>query len=134
MKAYSVDLREKIVAAHLVNQESIRKVAARFSVAKSLVQKLVKQYRTKGNLALKHRGKPRLSHLSHAEAQAQVRDLVAERPDATLKELCESFAQLTGHGVSSSAMHRCLNKLKLSRKKNSICQPSRYRKSARAES
>jgi putative transposase len=43
MKSYSVDLREKIVAAHIEKNISIRKVANIFSVTKSLVQKLVKQ-------------------------------------------------------------------------------------------
>jgi transposase len=40
MKAYSVDLRQKIVTAHMSEKMSIRKVAARFAVSKSLVQKL----------------------------------------------------------------------------------------------
>ncbi len=44
MKAYSLDLREKIVKAHL-------QVSARFSVSKNLVHKLVKQKRTEGNAA-----------------------------------------------------------------------------------
>ena len=43
MKAYSLDIREKIVTAHLVIKMSIRKVAAQFGVTKSLVQKLIKQ-------------------------------------------------------------------------------------------
>lgn len=41
MKAYSVDLREKIVAAHIEEKISIRQVAIRFAVSKSLLQKLV---------------------------------------------------------------------------------------------
>ena len=43
MKAYSIELREKIVTAHLEKNNSIRTVANIFSVSKSLVQKLVKQ-------------------------------------------------------------------------------------------
>nr|MBH8574752.1 IS630 family transposase [Dendronalium phyllosphericum CENA369] len=39
MKAYSVDIREKIVAAHIEEKISIRQVALRFAVSKSLVQK-----------------------------------------------------------------------------------------------
>ena len=50
MKAYSIDIREKIVAAHIHNKISIRKVAIRFAVSKSLVQKLVKQQKPDGNL------------------------------------------------------------------------------------
>ena len=58
MKAYSLDLRSKIVAAHLAQKMSIRKVAIRFAVSKSLVQKLVKQQQTEGDLQPKQRGQP----------------------------------------------------------------------------
>ncbi|MGB3508050.1 MAG: hypothetical protein WBA93_02145 [Microcoleaceae cyanobacterium] len=40
MKSYPTELREKIVAAHIHNKISIRQVTIRFSVTKSLVQKL----------------------------------------------------------------------------------------------
>jgi len=115
MKAYSVDLREKIVIAHLVQKMSIRKVAIRFSVSKSLVQKLVKQQKIEGNLQPKQRGKPQFSHLTNAEAL--IRTLVAEHQDATLVELCELFVIKTGNWVSRTAMCRYLQKLGLNRKK-----------------
>ncbi|WP_051041640.1 hypothetical protein [Oscillatoria nigro-viridis] len=57
MKAYSVDLRTKIVAAHQDQKLSIRKTAAIFSVSKSLVQKLVKQQKIEGNLQPKREWK-----------------------------------------------------------------------------
>jgi transposase len=50
MKSYSLDLRSKIVTAHKSEKMSVRKVAARFGVSKSLVQKLVKQQQVSGNL------------------------------------------------------------------------------------
>ena len=115
MKSYSVDLREKIVAAHLQKNLSIRKVANIFSGSKSLVQKLVKQQKLEGNLQSKPRGKPRFSHLTHAEIE--LRDLVETYPDATLIELCELFADKTNNLVGRSAMCRALQKLGLSRKK-----------------
>ncbi len=64
-----------------------------FAVSKSLVQKLVKQQQTEGNLQPKQRGKPQFSHLTNAEKE--IRLLVAEHPDAALIELCELFAQKT---------------------------------------
>ena len=115
MKAYSVEFRKRIVIAHLVEKISIRKVAAQFAVSKSLVQKLVNQQKTEGNLQPKQTGKPQLSHLRNAEPE--VKALVAAHPDATLAELCELFAVQTGNWVSQSAMCRCLQKLGLNRKK-----------------
>jgi putative transposase len=115
MRAYSLDLREKIIAAHLEQKISIRRVAQIFAVSKSLVQKLVKQQRVEGNLASKKSGKPQFSHLT--TAQAELRNLVRENPDATLVELCELFAQSTGNWVSRTAMSRQLQQLGLNRKK-----------------
>jgi putative transposase len=115
MKAYSIDLREKIVTAYLQGNTSIRKVAVRFTVSKSLVQKLVNQQRIDGNLQPKQRGKPQFSHLKNAEPA--LKELVAENPDATLVELCELFAVKTGNWVSRTAMCRSLQKLRLNRKK-----------------
>lgn len=104
MKSYSLDLREKIVAAHLTQKMSIRKVATMFAVSKSLVQKLVNLQQTEGNLQPKPRGKPQFSHLTNAAEE--IRSLVAEHPDATLVELCELFASKTGNWVSRTAMCR----------------------------
>jgi transposase len=80
-----------------------------------LVQKLVKQQQTEGNLLPKKREKPRFSHLANAEAE--VRALVAEYPDATLIELSELLLQRTGNWVSRTALCRYLQKLELNRKK-----------------
>jgi len=85
MKSYSVDLREKIVAAHIQKNISIRNVANIFSVSKSLVQKLVKQQKVDGNLQPKTRGKPQFSHLTNADVD--LRELVEAHSDATLQQL-----------------------------------------------
>lgn len=113
MKSYSVDLREKIVAAHIEKNISIRKVAHIFSVSKKslLVQKLGKQQKIEGTLQAKPRGKPQFSHLTNAAIE--LRELVESHPDATLIELCELFADKTGNWVGRSAMCRALQKLGL---------------------
>ena len=97
MKAYSVDLLSKIVAAHQDQKLSIRKIAAIFSISKSLVQKLVKPQKIEWNLQQKPRDEPRYSHLNNSTAS--LREIVAVHPDATLLELCELFAQKTGNWV-----------------------------------
>jgi transposase len=85
MKAYSMDLREKIVAAHIEEKISIRQVALRFAVSKSLVQKLVNQQQSDDNLQLLKPGKPRFSYPANAELE--LTQLVSENQDATLVEL-----------------------------------------------
>ncbi|OJJ20685.1 hypothetical protein BI308_20515 [Roseofilum reptotaenium AO1-A] len=57
MKAYSIDLRQKIIDTYYNQPISQRQLATRFCVALSLVQKLLKQYRLTGNVAPQpHRG------------------------------------------------------------------------------
>ena len=56
MRAYSIDLREKIVKAYEQGNTSIRKVADRFGVAKSFVQKLLSLNKTQGHVEPRPQG------------------------------------------------------------------------------
>ena len=56
MQPYSVDFRSKIIEVYEQEKISIRKLAERFKVAKSFVQKLIKQYRETGELSAKKSG------------------------------------------------------------------------------
>lgn len=56
MKAYSIDLREKIVKAYEQGNTSVRKVADRFGVAKSFVQKLLSMKKSQGHVEPKKQG------------------------------------------------------------------------------
>jgi len=57
MKAYSNDLRTKIIEAYQKKEGSLRKLAKRFSVSFSFVWRLVKRFRKRGSVAPKpHRG------------------------------------------------------------------------------
>ena len=49
MKLYSVDFRQKIIEVYEQENILIRKLAQRFKVAKSFIQKLLKQYRETGD-------------------------------------------------------------------------------------
>ncbi|MEM9272960.1 MAG: IS630 family transposase, partial [Cyanobacteria bacterium P01_F01_bin.143] len=48
MKAYSLDLRQKIIDVYEQEKISQRKLAKRFNVALSFIVKLLRQYRTTG--------------------------------------------------------------------------------------
>jgi transposase len=50
MKAYSLNLREKVVKADEKGNTSIRQVEARFDVSKAFVQKLLQQKQISGNI------------------------------------------------------------------------------------
>ena len=120
MKAYSLDLRQKII--NIYNREPIsqRLLAKRFCVSLSFVQTLLKRYRTDGTIApLPHGGgqTPKLM----PQQLALLTELVAENNNATLEELCALLYYKTQVRLSRSSMGRIKQQLEMTRKKNSPC-------------
>ena len=65
MRAYSQDLRERIIAALEANEQSQPEIAERFGVSVSTVEKLWKRWRSTGQCAaLPHAGGRWLWHRS----------------------------------------------------------------------
>lgn len=116
MKAYSEDLRRKIIDTYNNKEGSIRQVSVRFKVSRSFVQKLLKQHQQIGSLApLPHGGGtvPKLTNYVPT-----IEKLLEEKNDATLPELCQNLKERTGISVSPSTLCRFLQKLNITRKKN----------------
>ena len=69
MKAYSLDLRQKIVDVYHSEDISQRKLAKRFNVAPSFVQKILKQYRETGDCGPKVRQQQTQTKLNEEQLQ-----------------------------------------------------------------
>ncbi len=123
MKAYSVDLRQKIIEAHNQKEGSQRQLAKRFRVSLSFIENLLKRYRTEGTVEPRAHGGGRVAKLSREQEQVLV-NLVAEDNDAILVELCARLDEQTGVKVSRATMGRVVQKLKLTRKKKLCTQRS----------
>ena len=124
MKAYSLDLRQKIIDVYQNESISQRQLATRFGVAKSFVIKLLKQHRETGNIKpLPHGGGAKLKvNPQQLEILAQ---LIEEKNDATLEELCQMFQAKTKVIVSRATMGRMSQRLNLTVKKNALCSGKR---------
>lgn len=131
MKAYSIDLREKILKAYEQGDTSVRKVANRFGVAKSFVQKLLSLKKTQGHVEPKKQGGTLKGELDGYGIQLAA--MVEEHPDATLSAYCEYWGATYDRWVSTSTMCRGLQKQKLTLKKNPPQQPSKDRESPEFE-
>lgn len=121
MKPYSWDFRQKIIEVHEKENISIRKLAERFCVAKSFVQKLLKQYRETGDISPKQSGgnpKPKLN----AEQIVILVEIIEANNDATLLELCDLLLEKTQIRVSKSTMGKITQKLNYSVKKKHYMQ------------
>jgi transposase len=120
MKAYSTDLRQRVVAACDARDGTRDQIAARFSVSVSWVRKLLRQRRDTGSFAPKPHGGGRAPAFDDVAA-ARLRAAVKADNDATLVEL----ARTSGVACSVAAVFRALDRLDLTRKKSRGGRPSR---------
>lgn len=115
MKPYSLDVRERVVSAVEKGDSSVRKVAVRFGVSKSCVERWVKQQRAEGHVLPMKQGGSMVSPLMQYKEQLMA--IYEQHKDATLAEYCELLADATGLWVSPSTLCRTLQTLNLGRKK-----------------
>lgn len=117
MKAYSMDLRERVLAACDAGRGTTD-VATAFAVSASWVRRL-KQRRKTGTIAPRsQRHGPKPGWETQREA---IQTAVRDHPDATLAE----YRQQHGVVLSKSALARALAALGLTRKKSRFGPPSR---------
>jgi transposase len=127
VKAYSPDLRRKIVAAVERGCPKVA-VARSFGVGLSTVKRYLKQHQETGSLAPKrHPGRaptirPDQRSLLWAQLEAH--------PAAILDEHCRVWAQQTGVELSMSTMSREIRRLGWTRKKGRWVPPSETSDSA----
>ena len=116
MRAYSLDLRRKIVESYDGGDKTQRALAQSFGVSVSFVEKLLRRRRMSGQITpLPHGGG--IKPLLDKDALELLKALVKEQPDATLAELCAEVLEQRGIQVSTPTMCTALQKLDLGRKK-----------------
>jgi transposase len=113
MKAYSLDLREKVVAA-VDRGMSRAAVAIAFGVSPSTVKRWRRRRKTGSAAPRPIPGRPaRLGAALDAGLEPHLR----AAPDATIAEHCAAWEQATGQAVSPSTMRRAIDRLGWTRKK-----------------
>jgi transposase len=115
MRAYSNDLRERIVAAVERGEHSIRQIAQLFSVSLSCIVRLLQHKRRTGSVQPKpHAGVP--TRKLDAAADARLLELVRKQPDATLAELRDRL----GIPCCLMTIARALQRHQITRKKKTL--------------
>lgn len=129
MKAYSNDLRRKIVSAYERGHRSQREIAELFGVSPATVRNFVRRKRERGAPDQLPRAGGAPARIDDA-ARAQLRQLIASSPDATLEEAREHLSREAGVHVGLSAVCRALSKLGLPRKKSRSTPQSAIRRAS----
>jgi transposase len=112
MTPYSRDLRQRIVETATRRDGTLSQIAERFLVSVSFVTRLLQLHRTTGSVEPKPHGGGNPAVLT-AEDLQRLRDLIDDRPDATLEECREHL----GSSCSLATISRALSRLGLPRKK-----------------
>ena len=129
MRAYSSDLRERIVRA--VDQGRSQREAARlFGVGVSSVKRYLQQRARTGRLD--RRPIPGGPRRIGPEQEAALRARVEAAPEATLAEPCAWWETQQGQRVSDPTMWRALRRLEWTRKKGRWVPASATRRRGRA--
>ncbi len=127
MQPYSIDFRQKIIEVYEQEKISIRNLAQRFRVAKSFVQKLLKQYQKTGDIKPKPQGGNSPPKVQGADL-VTLTEIIENNNDATLEELCELLKEQTAIEVSRATMGRISQKLNYTFKKKLSMQPKKKKK------
>lgn len=113
MEAYSLDLRQRVVAAVDEGRLNRLQIASLFRVSVCWIRRLLQRRRETGSIAARqqrHGPEPTLTE----EQREQLRELVRTKADATLAELRDRL----NAGVSRTTIWREVEKLALTLKKS----------------
>jgi len=124
-RAYSDDLRRKLLEAHAAGKGTLRELAERFGVSVPWAWKVSAAHKRSG--AVERAPQSRHGPVSRVD-RAQVKALLQAKPDLVLRELCEELERTTGVAVSHTQMWRVVGELGLRLKKSRSTPPSETRK------
>jgi transposase len=123
-RAYSLDLRERVVAA-IEEGLSTHQAAARFSIGISTAGSWARLKRAQGDVRPGRQGKPQGSVLdAHADF---ILGVLEDKPDTTLDELVDRLAAERAVRIVRTAVWKFLDRRDLTHKKR---QPTRASRNA----
>lgn len=115
-KAYSLDLRERIVG-YVAEGHSARAAARVFGVSASTAVRLAAAHRRRRSVAPKRQGRPPGKAGKLAPHIGFLIEVVRSDPDITLRELAGALEEAEGVRVQLSSIHRALVRAGYSYKK-----------------
>ncbi len=114
-KAFSKDLRDRVVAAYSGGVGTIAEVAELFGLGKSTVNKYLSIFRKTADLTPgKSTGRPAILNEQHFSI---IKEIVLSAPDQRLQDYCITFEKMTGMKIAKSTLWDACKLLDIRRKK-----------------
>ena len=129
MGSYSLDLRARIVKAHLEEGQSHSVVARRFGVSRWSVRRYLKRLASGSLAPTPHPGRGR--RLDEAGCEV-LRAQVAEHRDWTLEQHATALTQATGIPIKKSSVGNYLKRLGITHKKRVSSPPNETKRGGQA--
>lgn len=116
-RAYSDDLRRKVLEAYTSKEGTIAEIATRFRVSVGYVKKILRQYRRTGKME-RTPHHPGRKPLFTPPIREQIRVWLQAQPDLTLAEMQEKLRQAEHLKISLPSLWMVLKKMGLRLKKS----------------
>ena len=120
MKAYSIDLRKRVLAAYDSGKYSLNQIAKQFQVTTRWIQKLRQRRKLEGSIAPKPQNQGR-KPVFQGNNLKRLEQFINAHPDATLEETKQYFLGVVECSIVT--IHNTLKGLELRYKKNR-CVPA----------
>ncbi len=117
MKAYSQDLRERVLRAVDLGRPRVE-IVQLFGVSLATIKRYLKQRREEGHVRPK--AIPGRPPKKRAQVESNVLPQLQAHDDATLEQHCDFWEQTHGERVSRWTMSRAIKRLGWTRKKKSL--------------
>ena len=114
MKAYSIDLRKRVLAAYDSGKYSLNQIAEQFQVTTRWIQKLRQQRKQEGSIAPRPPNKGR-KPVFQGDNLEKLEQFIDTNPDATLEEIKRYFIGVVECSIVT--IHNTLKRLELRYKK-----------------
>ena len=122
-KAFSKDLRERVVQAYNKGSDTIQVTADLFGISKSSVEKYLRISRKNGDLTpIKPSGRPPILNKSNLN---RLKMIVLSSPDKRLIDYSRTFEKKTGIHLPISTLWDACKSLNIRRKKRVFTQKSK---------
>jgi transposase len=126
-RAYSNDLRRKLLEAYDRGEGSLRELAVRFAVSHGYTKKIRKQQLRSGQMerVAQRYGEHRRATV---EWQGRLREMIRRQPDLTLAEMQQKLYEAHREQWSVSGLWRVIARMGLRLKKSRSTPPSKTRR------
>ena len=116
---YSTDLRLRVIKAYEKGKGTQKEIAKLFGLGIATFNRYWKQYKETGDIVQTEYKRGRKPSVDEKQ-MLRIKELILQKPDASLSELCQRYNRARNKKIGTSIMFRAVCNLGFRRKKKSL--------------